>query len=185
VGALTVIRKIEDPTTRLIMYLEAVKVANKKRDSAELHIVVNEAQLLIPQVDRNGLHVRALLSFAAQLSDLAANDEAIEFLNSAVTAVNALSKATSEPGVTRTQREIAMAELNDPISLLDAQEMERAFSLVGLFDLDRGLIEAKRIELKPLQLLARIETVEGVIKSISIKPKIPPKVPNASSSPKK
>ena len=185
VGALTVIRKIEDPTTRLIMYLEAVKVANKKRDSAELHIVVNEAQLLIPQVDRNGLHVRALLSFAAQLSDLAANDEALEFLNSAVTAINALSKETNEQSVTRTQREIAMAELNDPVSLLDAQEMERAFSLVGLVDMDRGLTEAKRIGLKPLQLLARIETVEGVIKSISMKPKIPPKVPNASSSPKK
>jgi len=47
------------------MYLDALKVANKKRDSAELHLVVSDAQLLIPQVDRNGLHVRALLSFAA------------------------------------------------------------------------------------------------------------------------
>ena len=183
VGALTVIRKIEDPTTRLVMYLEALKVVNKKRDSTELHIVVNEAQLLIPQVDRNGLHVRALLSFAAQLSDLAANDEAIEFLNSAVTAVNALSKANNEQSATRTQKEIAMAELNDPISLLDAQEMERAFSLVGLVDLDRGLTEAKRIELKPIQLLARLETVQGVIKSISIKPKIPPKVPKSLIQP--
>jgi hypothetical protein len=185
VGALTAIRKIEDPTTRLVMYLEALKVANKKRDAAELHIVVNEAQLLIPQVDRNGLHVRALLSFAAQLSDLAANDEAIEFLNRAVTAINALSKETNEQSATRTQREIAMAELNDPVSLLDAQEMERAFSLVGLIDLDRGLTEAKRIELKPIQLLARLETVQGVIKSISIKPKTPPNVPNVSSKPKK
>ncbi len=185
VGALTVIRKIEDQTTRLVMYLEALKAAGKKRDSAELRTVVNEAQLQIPQVDRNGLHVRALLSFAAQLSDLAANDEAIEFLNSAVTAINALSKKTNEQSATRTLRETAMAELNDPISLQDAQEMERAFSLVGLVDLDRGLTEAKRIELKPIQLLARLETVQGVIKRSSLTPKVPARVPNVTSNPKK
>jgi hypothetical protein len=185
VGALTVIRKIDDQTTRLVMYLEALKAASKKRDSAELHIVVNEAQLLIPQVDRNGLHVRALLSFAAQLSDLAANDEAIEFLNSAVTGINALSKRPNEQSATRTLMEIAIAELNDPISLRDAQEMERAFSLVGLVDLDRGLTEAKRIELKPIQLLARLETVQSVIKSSSLKPKVPARAPNITSNPKK
>jgi hypothetical protein len=185
VGALTAIRKIEDQTTRLVMYLEALKVANKKRDSAELRIVVNEAQLLIPQVDKNGLHVRALLSFAAQLSDLAANDDAIVFLNTAVTAINALSTTTDEQGTIRTQREIAMAEINDPISLRDAQEMERAFSLVGLVDLDRSLIEARRIELKPIQLLARLETIQGVIRSASLKPKLPTKTHNVSSNPKK
>jgi len=43
-----------------------------------------------------------------------------------------------------------MAELNDPISLLDDREMERAFSSIGLVDLNRGLTEAKRIDLKPL-----------------------------------
>ena len=78
-----------------------------------------------------------------------------------------------------------MAELNDPYNLLDSPEMEQAFSLVGSRDLDRGLAQAKGIELKPIQLLARLETVQGVIKSSSIKPRIPPKVPSVSSNPKK
>ena len=71
-----------------------------------------------------------------------------------------------------------MAELNDPYNLLDSPEMEQAFSLIGLGDLDRGLAQAKRIELRPVQLVARLEVIQGIIKRPSSKPRAIPKRPN-------
>src|SRR6185295_17561171 len=66
-GALTLIRKLEDPT-RLVMYLDAIKAAKKKRDADLTRLVINEARLTIPQTDRNGIHVQALLLFVGQLN---------------------------------------------------------------------------------------------------------------------
>jgi hypothetical protein len=183
-GALTAIRKLGNPTTRLVMYLDALKVAKKKHDSSLTSIVVNEARLLVPQTDRNGLHVRALLSFVAQLTDSRTNDDAMEFLANAVIAINTLGNRTDEQSAPKTLAESAMAELNDPNSLLDAPEMEQAFSFVGLFDLDRSLAQAKRIEPRPVQLVARLETIEGIMKRIALRPKMPAKPTVVSSNPK-
>ena len=136
IGALTEIRKLEDQTTRLVMYLDALKAARKKRDADVVKIIIDEARLLIPQVDRNGLHARALLTFATQLSSATSNDDAIEFLNSAVATINRLAMRTTEPTEPKSMAEAAMAELNNPNSFLDAPEMEQAFSAIGLVDLD-------------------------------------------------
>jgi hypothetical protein len=171
-GALTLIRKLEDSTARLVMYLDASKIAKKKHDSDLTNVIINEARLLVPQVDRNGLHVRALLSFAAQLTGPGPNDDAFDFLNDAVTSINALSKKTNDGSPVKTRAEAAMAELNDPNNLLDSSEMEQAFSLVGLRDLDRGLAQARRLEFRPVQLIARLEAIQGIIRLPSSKPKV-------------
>jgi len=177
-GALTAIRKIEDQTVRLVMYLEASKAVKKKHDSDLSKIVINEARLLIPQTDRNGLHVRALLSFVSQLTEPGTNEDAMEFLNLAVVSINTLAKRTNEESAAKTLAESAMAELNDPNSLLDASEMDQAFSLVGLRDLEQALAQARRIEPRAVQLVARLETIQGVIKLPPSKPKVTPKPPN-------
>lgn len=177
-GALTAIRKIEDQTVRLVMYLEAIKAVKKKHDSDLTKIVVNEARLLIPQTDRNGLHVRALLSFVSQLTEPDTNEDAMEFLNLAVVSINTLAKRPNEESAAKTLAESAMAELNDPYSLLDASEMDQAFSLVGLRDLEQALAQARRIEPRAVQLVARLETIQGVIKLPPSKPKVTPKPPN-------
>lgn len=163
--ALSMIRKIEDPSGRLVLYVEALNVAKKKGDPELSRVVVNEARTLIPQVDRNGLHVRALLSFVSQLSALSSTDEALDFLDSAVTAINALPKKSEAASSTKSLREVVWDDLNDPRSLLDAPELDRAFSVMGTADLERTLIEARKISVKSVQLVARIETVEEVIKS--------------------
>jgi hypothetical protein len=177
-GALTAIRKIEDQTVRLVMYLEAIKAVKKKHDSDLTKIVINEARLLIPQTDRNGLHVRALLSFVSQLTEPGTNEDAMEFLNLAVVSINTLAKRPNEESAAKTLAESAMAELNDPNSLLDASELDQAFSLVGLRDLEQALTQARRIEPRAVQLVARLETIQGVIKRPPSKPKVTPKPPN-------
>ncbi|HEV2883607.1 MAG TPA: hypothetical protein VGW36_02055, partial [Pyrinomonadaceae bacterium] len=169
--AVTAIRKLEDPTARLVMYMDAIKTAKSKRDADASRVIINEARLLIPQTDRNGLHLRALLAFISQLTKLSATDDAAEFLKSAVSTINALSSANSEESAPKSLAEAAMAELNDPNSLLDEPEMERAFVAVGLLNLELGLTQARKIQPKPVQLLARLLTIQGVIKQNAFKPK--------------
>jgi len=163
-GALTAIRKMEDQTMRLVAYLDAMKAVKRKNDAELSHIVVNEARLLVPQTNRNGLHVRALLSFSGQLAKHATKDDAFDFLNNAVVAINTLAKKSSDETEAKSLAEEAMAELNDPTSLFESPEFEQAFNAAGLIDLDAGLTAANKIQFKPVQLLARLQTIQAVIK---------------------
>ena len=163
-GALTVIRKMQDQTMRLVSYLDAMKAVKRKNDAELSNIVVNEARLLVPQTNRNGLHVRALLSFSGQLAKHATKDDAFDFLNNAVVAINTLAKKSSDETEATSLAEEAMAELNDPNSLFDSPEFEQAFNAAGLIDLDAGLTSANKIQSKPVQLLARLQTIQAVIK---------------------
>jgi hypothetical protein len=169
--AVTAIRKLEDPTARLVMYMDAIKTAKSKRDADVSRVIINEARLLIPQTARNGLHLRVLLSFTSQLAKLGATDDALEFLKGAISTINTLGSANNEDGGSKSLAEAAMAELNDPNSLLDEPLMEQAFVGIGLLDLKLGLTHAKRIQLKPVQLVARLQTIQGVIKQAASKPK--------------
>ncbi len=168
--AVTAIRKLEDPTARLLMYMDALKTAKSKRDADVARVIIDEARLLIPQTDRNGLHLRALFSFTSQLAKLGATDGALDFLKSAVSTINSLGSADEESAA-KSPAASAMAELNDPNSLLDEPLMEQAFVGVGLLDLELSLTQAKKIQLKPVQLLARLLTIQGVIKQNASKPK--------------
>jgi hypothetical protein len=182
-GALTAIRKLDDPTTRLVMYLDALKTTKKKQDSNLTSIVINEARLLIPSTERNGLHLRVLLSFVSHLAKPATKSDALEFLTNAVVTINALGKKSNGQNGLKSA-ETAMEELNDPINLLDAAEMEQAFTMIGKMDLDSGLALAKMIEPKPAQLVARLETLQGVIKREVLKPTVPAKTPKSTTKTK-
>ncbi|HEX5702832.1 MAG TPA: hypothetical protein VFX97_06515 [Pyrinomonadaceae bacterium] len=168
--AVTAIRKLEDPTARLLMYMDAIKTAKSKRDADVSRVIIDEARLLIPQTDRNGLHLRALLSFTSQLAKSGATHDALDFLKSAVSTINSLGPPAEE-SASKSLAESAMAQLNDPISLLDEPEFEKAFVVVGMLDLNLGLTQAKKIQPKPVQLMARLQTIQGVIKKDASKPK--------------
>jgi len=165
------------------MYLDALKTAKKKRDDDVSRIIIDEARLIVPQIGRNGLHLRALLSFATQLAKMGANDDALEFLRSAVSTINSLGGDAKEKGDAGSLAETVMAELNDPMTLLDEPDMEHAFSSVGLIDLSSGLTEARRIQPRAVQLVARLETIQAIIKRNALQPK-PPKKTAAVSAPK-
>jgi hypothetical protein len=183
-GAITLIRKLDDPTTRLVMYLDAMKVTKKKRDSDLTNLVINEARLLVPQTDRNGLHLRALLSFAALLTNKDTSDDALEFLNNAVITINALGKKSDKRDDEESMAEAAMAELNDPLSLLDAPEMDQAFSSLGLVDLERTLTVANKIEMKPVQLVARLDAIAPIIKRRPVEKRPATKITKDPAKPK-
>ena len=177
--ALIKIRNLEDETTRLVMYLDALRAAKKKREPEMTRLIINEARLLIPQTGRNGLHIRALFSFAAQLD---AETDAADFLDSAIMSINRLDRGRADDeNEAQTLSEAAMAELNDPASLLDASEMEQAFASVGLLDLDRGLAAAKKIEIRSVRLVARLEVLQGFSKRNSMGSKTQPESPKISS----
>jgi hypothetical protein len=163
-GALTAIRKMDDQTVRLVSYLDAIKAVNRKNDAELSSIVVNEARLLVPQTNRNGIHVRALLSFSGQLAKHATKDDAFDFLNNAVVAINSLVKKSGDETEAKSFAEEAVAELNNPLSLFDSPEFEQAFSAAGVIDLDAGLTSANKIQAKPVQLLARVQTIQAAIK---------------------
>jgi hypothetical protein len=183
-GAITVIRKIQDQTTRLVCLLDALKVARKKSDPDLLNIVIDEVRLLIPQTDRNGLHLRALFFLTAQLANSSRKDDALEFLNSAVVTINALSKVTDEQEEPKNLSEAAMRQLNAPINLIEDAEMDQAFSAAGLLDIEAGLALAGKIDPKPVQLVARLGTIQGVIKRRRVESKAPSK-PKVAPTPRK
>jgi hypothetical protein len=183
-GAITLIRKLDDSTTRLVMYLDAMKVTKKKRDSDLTNLVVNEARLMVPQTERNGLHLRALLSFAALLANGESRGDALEFLNNAATTINALGKKSGKRGDADDSAQGAMDELNDPLSLLEASEMDQAFSSLGPVDLERVLTIANRIDVKPVQMIARLDAISSIIKRRPAEKKTPPKAQKEAAKPK-
>jgi hypothetical protein len=182
-GAMAQIRKLEDPAAKLVLYLEAVKVAQKKNDPALSRSVINEARTLIPQADRNGLHVRTLLSFAAQSQVWASLDEAIDFLDAAVLAINALPKPSDQAGASTTSVEMAWAELNDPRSLVESLDLVQAFSAIARLDLERAIIEGRKIVPKSVQLVARLEAAGEILRIDARKVKTQPKVKGVASTP--
>jgi hypothetical protein len=182
-GAITVIRKIQDQTTRLVCLLDALKVARKKTDPDLLNIVIDEIRVLIPQTDRNGLHLRALFFLTAQLANLGRKDESLEFLNSAVVTINVLGKVTNEDEP-RNMSEAAMHQLNDPINLIEDAEMDQAFAAAGLLDVEAGLALARNINLKLVQLVARLGTIQGIIKRRPSESKAPAK-PKTLATPRR
>jgi hypothetical protein len=179
-AALTQIRKIEDQNARLAFYLEAVQPAQRKHDPSLSSLVINEARSLIPRVDRNGLHVRALLAFAAQLPALASPEEAMDFLAAAVVAINSLPKQAETSKAAQSSMERAWAEINDPLSLSELPEFANAFSSIGIIDLERTIIEARKIAIKPVQLLARLEAAGEVLRIDSRRSKSKPAIKTAA-----
>jgi hypothetical protein len=169
--ALSIIRRIEDPSARLLLYTETAKVAQTKRDSSVLKSVITEALTLVPATGRNGLHVRALLSFTSQLTFVELAGEAQELLHGVVIAINTLPKKSDEPEATKSLSELAWAQVNDPRGLIDTQELSNAFSSMGVQDLYLTLIEARKLEDRSVQLVARLEAIKEVIKAEARKPK--------------
>jgi hypothetical protein len=143
--------------------------------------VIDEARTLIPQIDRNGLHVRTLLSFAAQSQVLASLDEAIDFLDAAVLAINALPKPSDQTSATTTSAEMAWAELNDPRSLVESMDLAQAFCAIARLDLERAIIEGRKIVPKPVQLVARLEAAGEILRIDARKVKTQPRVKGVAS----
>jgi hypothetical protein len=162
--ALTFIRLIKDPDAKLILYMEAGKLAKKKDQNDVSRAIISEARILIPQSNRNGLHCRALLVFSSQLARLGATQEAFEFLDAAVVSLNTLETPSDDSQRSKTLVEGAWAELNDPQSMALAPEFETCFTLLGGVDSQLALAEAAKIKHKTAQLMARLAAIQEPLK---------------------
>jgi DeoR/GlpR family transcriptional regulator of sugar metabolism len=127
-----------------------------------------------------------LLSLAAEAQAISTHDT-IDLLQNAVTIINSLPKSNAEEDFSsQTLVDVASSEINDPRNFIDSTELQRAFMSMGRINLDNGLSIASKIEIKPIQLMARLAASEGVISKGSKKfTKMPPKTAPSSPSPKR
>jgi hypothetical protein len=161
--AMNAARKLDDPAARAFMYTEVAKAANKKGDAALSAEAINEARTSLREVAAGGLRARALLLLAAE-SLFVSEPDAQEFLRRAINEINALSEVSKESLSARAPYELALAEVNDPRSFIDAPEMQRALSLTGRANLSAALEAAYRIENKAVQLAVRLSASESIFK---------------------
>jgi len=152
VGAMVAARRIEDPNIRASLYAQLAKVAYQKGEVEFSRLILTEARTALSESDPNGMHAWALLSLAAEASAISA-PISVELLWSAVTAINSLKVAPGAEGD-------LLAEINDPRSLIDASELQRAFSSVGSVDFDGALLAASQIKDGALRLIARLSACQ-------------------------
>lgn len=183
-AAVNVIRKLNDTNLRLVLSLEAIKVAYKKNDRVLAKTILSEARTLVPKADRNGMHVRALLTFAAHLAATAAQEEAFELLHDVVLAINSLPAKSDKAANRKSFADLAWEELNDPAGLLEAAELKDAFASMGTLNFEQAIIEARKIQYRPLQLMAKLNAVEAVVRMNFRKSPARPSKPSAQGTTK-
>ncbi len=154
VGAMVAARRIEDPNIRASLYAQLAKVAYQKGEVEFSRLILTEARTALSESDPNGMHARVLLSLAAEASAISV-PISVELLGSAVTAINSLKVA---PGAEAESN--PLTKINDPRSLIDAPELQRAFSSVGSVDFDGALLAASQIKDGALRLIARLSACQ-------------------------
>ena len=172
--ALSVARRIENVNLRIMLFLQVARAASRKDDASFLRVALNEARSALSNTEMDGMRARLLLSFASEVSTLSESD-AIDVLHQAVVLINSLSKSSSDsnsPGDFRSAPPLSV--LNDPRSLVDSSEVQRAFSSVARVDFDGTLLAAARINPTPVQLMAKLATSEIAITTREKKPQTIP-----------
>lgn len=165
--ALSQARKLEDHEAKAIAFAQLARVARAKRDTDFSKLVVAEALSFFSGSKSSGLQARALLMLAPEALDLSVPDS-IDLLRRAVTVINDLPEVSKTEGSGR----FDSYNLDDPLSLKDAPELQRAFSTIASKDFEGTLSVARQIEPNLLGLLARLATLETVLKKTKNKTKL-------------
>jgi hypothetical protein len=148
-------RKLEDPTVRAMAYAQLARAARAKGDKDFTKLIVSDALSLFSEGKSNGLRARALLMLAPEALALSGPD-ALDLLRRAATVINDLPAANNAESS-------ESADLDDPLSLRDAPELQRAFSTIASADFEGTLLAARQIEPQLISLLARLATLETVL----------------------
>jgi hypothetical protein len=166
--ALTEVRKLEDPAIKAISYAQLARAANSKADTDFSRMVVTEAISSLSWDKSGGLQARALLMLAPETLALSAADS-LELLRRAVTVINEL------PTVNKTEDSGSLDSYNldDPLSLRDAPELQRAFSKIAFADFEGALSVARQIEPQLIGLFARLAALEPALQKAKNKTKLP------------
>jgi hypothetical protein len=157
--ALNVARRIENANLRVLLLLQLARAAYRKDDATFARLIVSEARSALTSGENNGLRARILLSFAAEIAGISDSD-AIDLLHNAVSVINSLPKPEKDKEALEVQATNVSFEIDDPRSLADSPDLQRAFSSLARKDFDGVLIAAGRINTLPVQLIARLATSE-------------------------
>jgi hypothetical protein len=153
--ALAAARAVQDPNPRAMLYVQLASVADKKGDKEFAKLVVAEARATLASSAPDGLRTRALLLLTADATSLLPAQEAVELLQSATASINALSRPATGADAP-TPQQAAWAVVNDPLSLMDAPELQQAFAAAGRVDFDSTSFAAHALNEKPVALSARL-----------------------------
>ena len=151
-------RKLANPELRAILFAQLARAAGAKRDTDFSKLVVVEALSLFGESKPSGLRARALLMLAPEALDFSVPDS-LDLLRRAVSVINDLPKGGGAEDSGRFEN-----NLDDPLSLKDAPELQRAFSTIASRDFEGAISAARQIEPKLIGLLARLATLENVLK---------------------
>ena len=165
--ALSQARKLEDHEAKAIAFAKLARVARAKRDTDFSKLVVAEALSFFSGSESSGLQARALLMLAPEALDLSVPDS-LDLLRRAVTVINDLPEVSTTEG----SGSFDSYNLDDPLSLKDAPELQRAFLTIASEDFEGTLSVARQIEPKLIGLLARLATLETVLKKTKNKTKL-------------
>lgn len=161
--ALLQARKLENPETKVIAFAKLARVARAKQDHAFSKSVVAEAMTFYGGSKSTGLQARALLLLAPEALELSVPDS-LDLLLRAVVIINDLPE-TSRSASGR----VDPYNLDDPLSLKDSPELQRAFSTIAAADFEGALSVARQLQPELVGLLARLATLESVLKKTNNK----------------
>ncbi len=153
--SLIVARRIEDLNLRAIMYAQVARSAYKKGEVEFSKLILAEARTSLLKSDCNGLHARALLLLVPEVSAISPSD-LIESLLGAVSCANQMARGLAT-------KSGPWHKMNDLRSLVDAPELQRAFSTAGATDFEGTLLIANSIEDGGIKLTARLAACEGLL----------------------
>ncbi|MCM3906460.1 MAG: hypothetical protein ND866_32635 [Pyrinomonadaceae bacterium] len=165
--ALMEARKFEDLTIRAIAYAQLARVARAKGDTDFTKLIVADALSFFSAGKSTGLRARALLMMAPEALALSVPDS-LDLLRRAVTVINDM------PKVSKTEGSVSFDsyDLDDPLSLRDSPELQRAFSTIASEDFEGAMSVASQIEPKLIGLFARLATLETVLAKTKSKTKL-------------
>lgn len=173
--ALSAARKIENPVLSIPIIVEISKLAGKKKDET-VSIMALQAAESISEKLKKGMQAKIGFSIAAEIAYLMPA-QASAMIQTSVETVNGLSEIKDE--------KISYTGENywsNPDNFLTASHMIKAFALSGELNLSDTLLMAHKFRDNSLQMMAKLATIERVLR------KGPPKVksekrPTKSSKP--
>lgn len=176
--SLNTARRMEDAAQRMLLLAEIAKAAHKKRDKVLSTDILHEARKTSADSLAKGTHAATLFTITAEAAyfDML---HATLMVQDAVAIVNSMTYSLDKEANSKVFSSPA-AILNDPNRFVDSIEMMRAFAALGEANMEDTLLIAGKFENKPVQLAARLATVEKILKKGLPKVKPEPRLPSKS-----
>lgn len=158
--ALNTTRKIDDANQKLLLLVEVAKAAHKKQDESLSIDVLQEAQKVSAESLPKGLNAQTLFSLAAETAYFL-KPQAMQMLQTSVETINSIPELKKDDEKSTFRGETYW---NDTNNFLNSPAMIRAFGVLGEMNIEETLLIAGRLKNNSVQMMARLATVEKVLK---------------------